>query len=73
MYVFTAFTTLVAVGAALQSNPHIKAAEARKSHPMIPAANAKRSVEAEKTNEFQFLTNSTESEKLPSLSLSLEP
>ncbi|CRG92656.1 hypothetical protein PISL3812_09719 [Talaromyces islandicus] len=59
MYVLTAFMGLVAAGAALQSNPHVKAAEARKSHPMIPAANTKRSV-AEKTNGFQFLTNSTE-------------
>lgn len=63
MHVLTAFTTLVAAGAALQSNPHAKAAAARKSHPMIPAANTKRSVVAEKSKGFQFLTNSTESEQ----------
>ncbi|KAH8699304.1 putative serine carboxypeptidase [Talaromyces proteolyticus] len=53
----TVFTSLVAAGAALQSNPH---SLARKAGPMVSTAN-KGIFEAEaESAKFQFLTNSTE-------------
>lgn len=56
MHTWAVFATLAVAAAAVQSNPHIKAKQAKP----LPVLNT-RSVEVEDSRSYRYLTNKTES------------